>query len=199
MEKSKSHLIALICTALILAAPSYVSGQPSGPPFAARIGWLHDACLAIENPGLNPGTPVTIIRFGIDDEPIPQERARGKRVAAQIIGKTESAELCPALNEDRRIVNQEGTGLSFYTVSIKGPQDTGFAGYGIGIVGLEAKDTDRIDLDGDGVADSFTLCRTKSGEEEVSFSIWTGAPYEGRALWTGTDFLSYAYHSDCPD
>ena len=89
--------------------------------FDAQIGWI-DMCFAIRNDALRPGTPVTIMMFGEDDQTTP-EKLLTRRAAGKITGKTTSAAKCPALIEDRRAFNQIN-GVSFYTVSIVGAEGT---------------------------------------------------------------------------
>ena len=47
--------VAIVCVAaILLGASTYVSIEPGGPSYAARIG-LFDQCLAIRNHEMQPG------------------------------------------------------------------------------------------------------------------------------------------------
>jgi hypothetical protein len=155
------------------------AGEPSTPPLDARIGWV-DSCLAIQNDGLQPGTPVTVMLFDTDERLVAQ-RVLTRRVGAKILAKTTSAAKCPALIEDRRVSNQIA-GVSFYTVSLDGAPAArpSYGIFGIGVVGV--RPTDQIDLDGNGAAESFTVCKSF---EALNFAVWKGRPREGVPLWAG--------------
>ena len=150
------------------------AGEPSTPPLDARIGWV-DSCLAIQNDGLQPGTPVTVMLFDTDERLVAQ-RVLTRRVGAKILAKTTSAAKCPALVEDRRDFSEEA-GFTFYTLSRDGDVSATGA-FGIGIIGVEDQGT--IDLDGGGAADSFTVCRANHG---LSFAAWRAEPRVGNPIW----------------
>jgi len=161
--------------------------------FAARIGWV-DKCLAIENDALKPGTPVTLVMFDSDADRKAARRLLKRHASGRIVGKTSSASRCPALKGRRKEANALAD-VSFYTVVLDdGPADAGL--FGIGIIGPESEDTDFIDLDGNGVADSFTACPSL---ESIHFAVWKGAPDDDRAIWDAFDYLGHeADRAECP-
>src|SRR3954447_19025879 len=108
--------VAFVCVAaILLGASTWVSIPPGGRSYASRIGLFH-WCLAIRNHELQPGTPVTIIRFNSEDESFVDGSTLDRRVHGRILSKADSAEQCPDLHE-------KGTGeadiddVSHYTVS----------------------------------------------------------------------------------
>ena len=140
MPNRKTLPIALVSAAsILLNAVAYASEEES--PFNSRIGWL-DKCLAIRNHMLQPGTPVTIILFGWGHDPIVKGDATGIRIAGKILGRTDSGEICPALGEWRRGVNQQD-GISFYEISLEEDRSFRSTDVGIGIIGLNADPANR--------------------------------------------------------
>jgi hypothetical protein len=168
--------------------------EPAQSPFAAQIGWI-DECLAIKNGTLAPGTPVTVLMFD-GNENSTGERILKRRAAGKILGKTRSAQKCPALNESS--VN-EADGVSFYTLALEkgaAPANSDLGIFGIGVVGPEATKAGRIDLDGNGGTDSFTVCQSFEG---IHFTAWRGEPHDDRPLWEAYDYLGYDTEGDdCP-
>jgi len=160
-------------------------GQPgpasSPSPIEHRVGWLHSACLAIDNKTLAAGSPVAIVTLG--DAP--------SVIDGSIAGTATSGDKCPALMEDRRATNV-AKGLAFYEV--RTPQGVS-VDLAIGIVGDTTRVGSGIDISGDGIADHFTECATSEG---VSFAVWSGTPYQGAALWSAYYYLGYDTESTCP-
>lgn len=178
--------VAIVCVAaILLGASTYLAIEPGEPSYTTRVG-LYYRCLAIRNHELQPGTPVTIIRFNSGDERFVDGSTLDRRVHGRILGKADSAEQCPDLHE-------EGTGeadiddLSHYTVSPVGDADLDSVEFGIGIVGLGPDDADPIDLDGNGAADTFSEFVTWNG---LIFQVWKGERWVGEPLWRG----SYQYY-----
>jgi len=162
-------------------------------PLAARIGWV-DTCLAIEDEALKPGTSVTVVTFDSDADRNAPQKILKRRLSGKIVSKTTSANKCPALKGERQETNQFSD-VYFYTLALDGVH-AGAPIVGVGIVGLDAKDIDHIDLDGDGVADSFTACPTF---KYINFAAWTGAPHENASLWDANDYLGReAEGAECP-
>jgi hypothetical protein len=184
-EFRSARLIAIVCAlAILLGEHAHASGEPSksadarsAESYDDRVGYLA-GCLAIKNHRIQPGTPATFVIFDIDNEQLVEERILTKRVTGKILGKTHSAERCRALSEITNGVN-DNEDVSFYEVWFKGIEtlDPGYV-FGFGILGLKGKDTDPIDLDGNGVADSFSVCNSLEG---VNYFVWPGAPASGRA------------------
>lgn len=170
-------LIPLICS-----AACYSNGQQSVSN-AVAIGWLHGNCLAIKNPDLMPNSTINV--FTPDGQL--------QIVEAEITGKTDSAENCPALLEDRRKIN-DTDGRIFYTVSTSTP-----IGMAIGVVapagGEGASAVNPADTNRNGITDTFYFCQTSEG---IEFSIWEGRPYKGRKLWDDYYYLGYSSEPTCP-
>ena len=200
-----ARLGAIVCAVVtLLSAAAHASeeepetaGDQSASPFDDRIGWLA-GCLAIKNHTLEPGTPATFIIFDLDNERLLDERILTKRVAGKILGKTRSGERCRALSEVTNGVNDDED-VSFYEVWFEGFEtlDPGYI-FGFGILGLEADKTDPIDMDGNGVADSFSVCNSSEG---VNYYVWRGAPRQGEPIWRGYYNIGYELEgpSDCPE
>ncbi|MCI0430431.1 MAG: hypothetical protein L0210_07815, partial [Rhodospirillales bacterium] len=172
--------------------PNFV---PELGPFDLQVGYV-DECLAIRNGELEPGTPVTIMTFE-GDETLLARRILSLRLTGKILGKTTSDENCPPLAEIRRSIN-ESEGASFYTVALDdGPfMNPDDAIFGIGILGLAPENTNSIDLDGNGTADSFTACTSL---EEVNYAVWTDEPYTVAPLWEGYYYFGHdVAEPDCP-
>jgi hypothetical protein len=89
-----------------------------------------------------------------------------------ILGKADSAENCPALADDVRDWN-DGGGVSFYKVALENGQSLGPDALGIGVVRPEPGE-DPFDLDGNGMADGFSVC---NGQNGLTFVAWIGEPY----------------------
>jgi hypothetical protein len=74
------------------------------------------------------------------------------------------------------------------------PQDSIF---GIGIIGIDPESAEPIDLDGNGVPDSFSVCNSLEG---VNYFVWRGAPRQGEPIWRGYYYLGYELEgSDCQE
>jgi hypothetical protein len=174
-----ARLVAISCAALILVGVSAtVSIQAGEPSYASRIG-MFEHCLAIHNRNLRPGTPVTIIRFNSGDELVVLGNTPGRRVAAKIVRRTDSAEKCPGLVKERARTEED---FSIYTVSSDDGPSLEAVEFGIGIVGLAGNDADPIDLDGNGTADTFSEFISAG---ELIFEVWKDKPWDGQPLWDG--------------
>jgi hypothetical protein len=188
MWTRSARLIAIVCAVAIFFGAnagdseeiSKPADEPSVSPFEARIGWLDGWCLAIKNPTLKPGTPVTFMIFDPDRTEFVAYGTFSYRVAGTIVGKTRSPERCSALDPAYASLN-DGPDISFYEVSLEGIHDLGLT-QGIGILGLEDEDARVIDLNRDGVPDSFTLCHTGEG---YLFEMWASEARKSERLWSG--------------
>lgn len=149
------------------------------------IGWLHGSCLAIENDALAQGTRLDVVVLG---EPQRVETAR-------VVGPTTSFEQCHALIEGRRSVNV-AAGYSFYALESSGDIELDMSiALVAGDVGIAvAEELARADVNEDGVDDYFTACSTSEG---VRFSVKSGRPGDGEALWSGYYFLDYDLEPTC--
>jgi hypothetical protein len=175
---------AVACDRLSEQKPQ--ASPPVPFPFAARIGWLHGACLAIANPNLAGGTPVVVVITG---EPQKVEQAR-------IGERTDSPQKCQALLEGRAAFNAK-PGMIFYTLESGGIERTNM---GVGVV---APPTNaevvgglvRMDLDRNGHGEVFSSCATTEG---IKFAVWTGKAYQGEPRWSGYYYLDYESQPNCP-
>ena len=162
--------------------------------FDAQVGYL-DECLAIKDPTLESGTPISIMASESRYPEIGQ-RLLTRRMAGTILRKVDSPESCPPLHESRRTVN-DSEGYSFYSVALEdGPfMNPDDAVFGIGIVRRHLG-KEKFDLDGNGAPDSFTACTSLEG---FNIDVWSGVPDTGESLWNGNYYLSYeSAEWDCP-
>jgi hypothetical protein len=163
--------------------------------FEAQVGYVHQ-CLAIKDPTLAPGTPVTIIgpqngRYEIG------QRLLTWRIQGAVRAKVDSDEHCPPLHDAPRSVN-ESEGASFYEIALEqgGLMIESEAIFGIAIVGLDSPADKSIDLDRNGEDDSFTICKSLEG---LNFELWSGLPDTGKPLWHAYYYLFHdSAEWDCP-
>jgi hypothetical protein len=170
----------VVLCSLLWIAVSCSKPQAVPLPIEQRVGWIDSNCLATENKALEEGMPLTVVAFG-DTKSI---------VEAKVMGATQSAALCPPLHDDRRAINSGS--LSFYEIA---PRDGRKVELGIGLIGNVSRVGTGIDVNGDGKPDEFTHCATSEG---ISFGIWNGAPYKGKAMWWGYYYLGYDVDPTCP-
>jgi hypothetical protein len=174
-----ARLVAISCAVAILVVVSAsISAQAGEPSYASRIG-VFEHCLSIHNRKLRQGTPVTIIRFNSGDDLVVSGKTRNRRVDAKIVARTDSAEQCSLLIEERARTND---GFFIYTVSSDDAPGLAAIESGIGIVGLAGNHADPIDLDGNGTADTFSEFISAGG---LIFEVWKDRPWEGKPLWEG--------------
>jgi len=135
--------------------------------------------------------------FDQDNPRMLDQRILTKRITGKIMGMTRSADHCPALSEISNGVNESGD-LFFYEVSIeRTPNIQPEYIFGFGILGLPPDNATPIDLDGNGAADSFTVCNTLEG---VRFDVWKGSARQGEPLWEAYEHFGYELEgSDCPE
>ena len=169
-------------TLLLWAAVGPASHADEGE-YESRIGVFND-CLSIRNDALAPGTPVTIIRFNSEEEPIVSGDTHDRRIAGHIVAKANSAEDCSLLIRDKSLrEDKDSDDLILYIVAPVTAEGLDSIEIGIGIVGIAPNDTKPIDLDGNGAVDTFTEF---SSLGSLIYDVWSGAPFFGKALWTGS-------------
>jgi hypothetical protein len=164
----------------LLGEVAPATGDADQANYDARIGVFHD-CLSIRNDALAPGKPVAIMRFNSEDENYLRGDTRDRRFAGKIVAKTESAEHCLSEIEERKL-RDDADEFTLYIVApvIAGGLDS--IEIGIGVVGIGPDDIEPIDLDGNGVVDTFAEF---SSFGSLIFDVWSGAPFWGEPLWTG--------------
>ena len=180
--------------ALLLGVAASVASHAGEGDYDFRIGVFNE-CLSIRNGGLEPGTPVTIIRFNSEEEPIISGDTHNRRFAGKIVAKTESAEHCLPEIEERKL-RDDADEFTLYIVApvIAGGLDS--IEIGIAVVGIEPDDTKPIDLDGNGAVDTFSKF---SSLGSLIFEVWSGAPFWGEPLWTGYYVFGHGPEGDDPD
>lgn len=174
--------------AIALASVLGCGGEPGGSqpaaandaPLASRVGWVNGSCLAIADANIPPDTTIAIVSLDEDARPV---------VEARVAASTTSSELCAALLDDRRASNVN-KGWTFYEVRSSRKID-----FGIGVTGNAPRVDGRLDLTGDGAAETFTQCSTSEG---ISFAVWSGKPFAGTPLWSGYYYLGYDVEPTCP-
>ncbi len=189
--KSLSRQLIIIVLSLFLSAcqdknaSKADANKKESVNFNNHIGWLHNNCLAIKNPGLNSGEKINIIAF----------KKKQQLYTGSITNKTDTGTSCPQLFEDRKAINV-AEGYSFYTIK----SDAKKIDIGIGLVGINPtlqKTNNNItgDINGDTLQDYFTQC---SSSEGIHFNIWSNKPYKGKAIWTAYYYLGYDLEPNCP-
>jgi hypothetical protein len=182
----------VLATALLLGATAGAASQAGQPDYDSRIGVVY-YCLSIANSALEPGTPVTIIRFNSEDENQVRGDTRDRRIAAKVAGNAETVSDCPTWIEDRTL-REDSAKLSLYTLTPEIPGTLDSFERGIGIVGIPPGDEKSIDLDSNGVVDSFSEFVTFGG---LVFEVWGGQMWFGEPIWTGS--WHYDHGPDGPD
>ena len=161
-----SHVIAAVAVALLAIAPRNAVGSS----FDTQIGWLADGCLAVPNGAIEPGASVTFLLFD-------PERAEGDVPSALLVPGTILRKASPSTSCAVPPVELNGAepDWTLYEVEIA-TVHTPSRAKGLGLVAVGSD----IDLDGNGVPDSFGLCRT---EEGVRLDIWSDR-LGGERLWS---------------
>jgi hypothetical protein len=155
------------------------ASEASEQGYESRIGVFND-CLSIRNAALEPGTPVTIIRFNSEDENIVSGDTRERRIAARIVAKAELVDDCPIWVEDRSL-REDSAELSLYMISPESPGMLNSVELGIGILDIPPGDETPLDIDGNGIVDTFA----EFGHfASLSFEVWGGTIWFGKPLWS---------------
>lgn len=155
-----------------------------------HAGWFYNNCLAIKLPNLPKGKIVTLV-----DAEDTENTLR-----SQIIDLASSSDGCPPLAEDRKNVNTE-SGNIFYLISKpKEIRAEGKFNFGFAVVLGDRKeltsDVKILDLNNDGMRDTFSFCATSEG---ISFEVWSAKPYKSKSIWNGYYYLGYDIESNCPE
>ena len=182
------YKLLILISLIILGCTSQPHSEPE--PITKYAGWFYNDCLAIQAPNLLAGTNVTLVDAE-DSSNIHN---------STILGPAETADECPALAEDRKSVNTQGN-KNFYLISkSKTIKEEGSFVYGVAVVIGDNKTlasiSETLDLNNDGIQDSFSSCATSEG---INFDVWSAAPYESKNIWNGYYYLGYDIDSNCPD
>lgn len=195
-SKPRTWPVVLCAAILILIAVNVSCGRASEPGkhaavaaafrFGERVGWFHGPCVAISNPHLARGTPVTLVIMG---EPQKVQPAR-------IQEQTASTKTCQALMEGRDTIDAKRA-MSFYTLEAgsAGPTDMGIAIVAPPMNPRIVNGLARVDLDQDGHNEVFSSCATSEG---IKFAVWTEKAYQGEPRWSGYYHLDYDQKPTCP-
>lgn len=151
--------------------------QSNKANYQNTVGWLHGSCLAIQNPNLKTGQPITVVTL---DK--PQEQVMG-----QIKGKASDANDCYMLAGDRRQVNLE-SGYTFYKVAVV--TEPALA---IGL--LPSVQGELLGSGGVSELPRFSYCASTEG---IHFSIWQDQPHQSERLWRGYYYMGYDMEANCP-
>ena len=147
------------------------------------VGWLQGNCLSIKAVVDLSSYNLTFVSLG-DKQEVTN---------LKLGNKASTGEECYALLEDRAAINMAND-RRFYIVESDVPIDLG-----IGIIAAGSKATDVnevLDLDSDGVKDTFSYCSTSEG---VQFSVWSDEAYKSKLLWSDYYYLGYDTEADCPN
>jgi hypothetical protein len=155
------------------------ASEASEQGYGSRIGVFND-CLSIRNAALEPGTPVTIIRFNSEEENTVSGDTRERRIAARILAKAELVDDCPIWVEDRTL-REDSAELSLYTISPESPGILNSVEFGIGVLSISPGDETPLDIDGNGVVDTFAEF---GGFASLNFQVWGGTIWFGEPLWS---------------
>lgn len=179
---------------LLLGVAAPATSDADKASYDSRIGVFYDDCLSIGSNALEPGTPVTIIRFNHqEDEGFASGDTRERRIAARVVAKADLVDDCPSWVEDRTL-RENSAELFLYTLSSEIPGMLDSIEWGIGIVGIPPGDEKSIDLDSNGVVDTFSEFVTFGG---LVFEVWGGQMWFGEPIWTGS--WHYDHGPDGPD
>jgi hypothetical protein len=182
LRKAVCFVLLTCAVALFLLGTADGSTTHAGQSsYAARIGVFSD-CLSIRNAALKPGAPVTIIRFNSEEENTVSGDTRERRIAARILAKAELVDDCPIWVEDRSL-REDSAELSLYTISPESPGMLDSVEFGIGVLSIPPGDETPLDIDGNGVVDTFAKF---GGFASLNFEVWGGAIWFGEPLWSET-------------
>jgi hypothetical protein len=94
---------------------------------------------------------------------------------------------CPSWIEDRTL-REDSAELFLYRLSSESPGVLDSIEWGIGIIGIPPGDEKPLDLDGNGVVDTFSEFVTFGG---LVFEVWGGQIWFGEPFWRGS---GHYYH-----
>ncbi len=148
------------------------------------IGWVHGNCFAVKNPNIPIGSNLVVVT--------PDNNDRIQK--AKILRKTDKAEECVALSEDRRSVNLEANSNNFYFLSALQPSTVGI-GFILNVSKYPLNTEDLLDINGDGLREIFELCTSSEG---IHFRIKSAIQNTKVLIWSGYYYLGYDVEPNCP-
>lgn len=182
-----TKFVVLAGFVMVLAGCISSIEQSQAKTLTKHVGWYYEQCLVIKAPDLPKGAVVTLV----------DAEATKNRFRSRIIALAKNADECSPLAEDRRSVNTED-GKKFYLISKpKATKAETTFNFGIAVV-LDNESlpvSEVLDLNNDGIIDSFSFCATSEG---INFDVWSAAPYKSKNLWNGYYYLGYDIESNCP-
>jgi len=148
-------------------------------------GEKNEACLAIANPSIKPGSKLTLVAAG--EEPM--------------VGTATAAELLPKDCDNSHLSSTElsNSGPTFYRIRTDEQWKNGGYAFAIlqpsGPVTISGKKIEG-DLDGDGTKESFRECASAEG---VHYQVWSGEPFSGRPRWHWYIYAGYDLEPTCTE
>lgn len=165
----KLTTLGLILSAVLVTSCADDTQTNTGiTDFDREVGWLHGNCLAIKNPAIADGTPLTLVLL---DEP-------KQMMTASVANLVEAGDVCLPIKTGRTAVNL-ANGYSFYNVDAD--VDIELA---IGII----NDSVQIKLS------QFDYCTAAEG---ILYRIKATEQSAGSDLWQGYYYLDYDTNATC--
>lgn len=151
-----------------------------------HIGWIHGACLAIQNGKIKFGTPVQMVLLSK-----PQTIAN-----TRVMGVAGSNSECPPLLNDRGEINKQD-GRFFYRLDMN-RESLNTMAIGLVSASVQAKKLNsrvEFDVNHDGVAEVAGACLTSEG---IQFYISSSGTFGESAEWSDYYYLGYDNKPTCP-
>ena len=173
--------------AVLLLIPQGVPGNVSFD-YQKQLGVVfivgeNTGCLSLHNPDLKPGTRFSVLSVA------DSGMSWGSEV---MVGVTREA-----LGRDCNPASAERDDSSHQVKIVKGRVVEGMA-YLVILVPPEkftvSEKPVQVDLDGDGVQESFRLCTSNEG---LHFTVWSGKPLEGTRRWHRYHYLGFDVEPNC--
>ena len=148
-------------------------------------GEKNEACLAIANPSIKPGTKLTLVLQG--EEPIIDTATVAELLSQDCdnnhLSSTELSTSGPTYYRIRTDKQSKDGGYAFAILQPSGP---------VAIQGRKIE----VDLDGDGTKESFRQCASAEG---VHYQVWSGEPFSGRPRWHWYIYAGYDLEPTCTE
>lgn len=170
--------ISFISILAAVAFSAHAGEQPKNFNYASQVGMAEInvaayGCLTIPNNTLQEGESITLITVG-DPQKIINTTIRKKLTTSC----SKNAEQPPNATFYSFRAGKELMAPSFAIVRFNGNTRV-------------VNDTVRVDLNGDGLSESFRSC---AGNEGLHLTIWAGEPLKTRRLWH--EYFSFGYDTE---